>query len=153
MAERKNTHGLQVSSILGVSVVDIGDMEIWDGADLSLVRDTLTVLIDRRRRRTVGIQMQHVKYVPSGFFGMLYDWFEAGINIYLVTPQQRVENMLWFQRFFVEDRPGLWRLQDLHEAGIDAEVEDDEPVELESQWTVPVATSNVTAQQFSFAGN
>ncbi|MFV0443307.1 MAG: hypothetical protein ACK5Q5_07030 [Planctomycetaceae bacterium] len=129
MAERKNTHGLNLSSISGVTVVDIGDMEIWDGADLSLVRDTLAVLIDRRRRRTVGVQMRHVKYVPSGFFGMLYDWFESGINVYLVEPQDRVGNMLWFQRFFTEERPGLWRLQDLHETGIDGDARDDEEQE------------------------
>lgn len=153
MAERKNTHGLQVTTLRGISVVDIGDMEIWDGADLSLVRDTLSILIARRRRRTVGIQMQHVKYVPSGFFGMLYDWFESGINVYLVSPQSRVENMLWFQRFFIQDRPGLWRLQDLHETGIDAEFqEEEEAVETQPQWE-PIPASLSHSPQFSFAGN
>jgi hypothetical protein len=122
MAERKNTHGLHVRTVRGISVVDIGDMEIWDGADLSLVRDTLTVLIARRHRRSVGIDMRHVKYVPSGFFGMLYDWFESGISVYLVSPTDRVENMLWFQRFFAPDRAGMWRLEDAHERGIDAEM-------------------------------
>jgi hypothetical protein len=126
MAERKNTHGLSVRTLRGVAVVDIGDMEIWDGADLSLVRDTLSVLIDRRHRRSVGIDMRHVKYVPSGFFGMLYDWFEAGISVYLFEPQQRVINMLWFQRFFAPDRAGLWRLEDVHEVGIDAGISAEE---------------------------
>jgi hypothetical protein len=138
MAERKNTHGLNLSSICGVTVVDIGDMEIWDGADLSLVRDTLAVLIDRRRRRNVGVQMRHVKYVPSGFFGMLYDWFESGVSVYLVEPQERVENMLWFQRFFTQERPGLWRLEDLHETGIDGDIREEETVESESSWGEPI---------------
>jgi hypothetical protein len=135
MAERKNTHGLQLTRRSGVSVVDIGDMEIWDGADLSLVRDTLNVLIAQRKRRSVGIQMQHVKYVPSGFFGMLYDWHEAGIGVFLFEPQPRVERMLWFRRFFVEVRTGVYRLEDLHECGIDDNVIDDESQDvLPSVW-------------------
>jgi hypothetical protein len=139
MAERKNTHGMHVSSVRGISVVDIGDMEIWDGADLSLVRDTLNVLISRRHRRQVGIDMRHVKYIPSGFFGMLYDWFESGVNVFLVEPCERVGNMLWFQRFFTEVRPGLWRLEDLHETGIDAGLTDDEPqvAEADDRWRLP----------------
>jgi hypothetical protein len=150
MAERKNTHGLNLSSICGVTVVDIGDMEIWDGADLSLVRDTLAILIDRRRRRTVGVQMKHVKYVPSGFFGMLYDWFESGINIYLVEPQDRVENMLWFQRFFTQERPGLWRLADLHATGIDADQPDEETVGGDVAWNQ--SRTGMHAPQLSLAG-
>ena len=46
MAERKNTHGLRLSRRREVMIVDIGDMEIWDGADLSLIRDTLNRLIE-----------------------------------------------------------------------------------------------------------
>lgn len=151
MAERKNTHGLNLSSVRGITVVDIGDMEIWDGADLSLVRDTLAILIDRRRRRTVGVQMKHVKYVPSGFFGMLYDWFEAGVTVYLVEPQERVENMLWFQRFFTLERPGLWRLEDLYPVGIDAEPADDEAIAAEPVWGPHVAAAR-TGRLLTFAG-
>lgn len=136
MAERKNTHGLQLTRRSGVSIVSIGNMEIWDGADLSLVRDTLNVLISQRKRRSVGIQMRHVKYVPSGFFGMLYDWHESGIAVHLFDPQPRVENMLWFQRFFVEVRQGMYRLEDIHEFGIDANVaeESELPDLLPSVW-------------------
>lgn len=135
MAERKNTHGLQLTRRGGVSVVDIGDMEIWDGADLSLVRDTLNILIARRGRRAVGIQMQHVKYVPSGFFGMLYDWHESGVSVYLFNPQPRVERMLWFQRFFSEVRTGVHRLEDLYDVGIDVNaVEDMDADVLPSVW-------------------
>jgi len=126
MAERKNTHGLKLTRKFGSVIVDIGKMEIWDGADLSLVRDTLNVLISRRRKRSVGIHMKYVKYVPSGFFGMLYDYFEAGITVRLVRPQPRVAEMLWFQRFFVEEAPGVYRLDDIYECGIDADINEDE---------------------------
>ncbi len=128
MAERKNTHGLRLTTRRGAQVIDIGDMEIWDGADLSLIRDTMHILVRREQKRTVGIEMKHVKYVPSGFFGMLFDWFESGVTIKLFTPQSRVQDMVWFKRFVVEEAPGSYRLHDgsLYE-GPDLADEVDEP--------------------------
>lgn len=117
MAERKNTHGLTLKRGRAATVIDIGDMEIWDGADLSLIRDTLTRLINKERRRSIAIQMRTVKYVPSGFFGMLYDWWEQGISVRLIAPQPRVARMLWFQRFFeLEENESYVLREDLHSA-------------------------------------
>ena len=110
MAERKHTHGLTVSHQDGCTVIGIGTMEIWDGADLSLIRDTLTTLVVRQRQRSIGIDMSSVKYVPSGFFGMLFDWFEEGINVRLFSPQPRVANMLWFKRFFEPETEEVFSL-------------------------------------------
>lgn len=122
MAERKNTHGLTLKRQHAATVIDIGDMEIWDGADLSLIRDTLTRLISKERRKSIAIQMRTVKYVPSGFFGMLYDWWEQGIEVRLLSPQPRVARMLWFQRFFELERDGCYVLcEDLHSAADFAE--------------------------------
>ena len=45
--------------------------------------------------------MQYVKHVPSGFFGMLFDWFESGIEVRLYQPTERVANMVWFRQFFL----------------------------------------------------
>ena len=106
MAERKNTHGLSLTRSSNGTIVDIGDMEIWDGADLSLIRDTLSRLIEKERRKSVAIQMKAVTYVPSGFFGMLYDYFEQGVSIRLIEPQPRIANMLWFRRFFESEHDG-----------------------------------------------
>ncbi len=83
-----------------VTVLDLGQMEIWDGADMALLRDSLTRLIKSEKRRSIGIDMKHVKYIPSGFFGMLFDWYEAGVQIRLYNPQPNVRKMLWFNRFF-----------------------------------------------------
>ena len=122
MAERKNTHGLTVKRQRAATVIDIGDMEIWDGADLSLIRDTLTRLINKEGRRSIAIRMRTVKYVPSGFFGMLYDWWDQGISVRLVEPQPRVTRMLWFQRFFELDSEDCYVLrEDLHSAADFAE--------------------------------
>lgn len=104
MAERKHTHGLELTVRNGVMVVSIGDMEIWDGADLSLIRDTLFALISKDGCSSIGVDMRYVQYVPSGFFGMLFDWFERGVQVRLYHPRERVRNMLWFRMFF--DMPG-----------------------------------------------
>jgi hypothetical protein len=109
MAERKYTHGLSTRDEQGVTVVDIGDMEIWDGADLSLLRDTLAILIQRERCKAIAVDMATVKFVPSGFFGMLFDWFEQGVSVRLIAPQPRVMNMLWFKRFFIWEKDNRYR--------------------------------------------
>ena len=90
----------------GFRVLDLGAVEIWDGADLSLLRETLTRLINGDQHRRIGVNMSYVKYIPSGFFGMLFDWHEKGVSIRLYAPQPHVQNMLWFRQFFdhVEDR-------------------------------------------------
>ena len=122
MAERKNTHGLTVKRQRAATVIDIGDMEIWDGADLSLIRDTLTRLISKEGRRSIAVQMRTVKYVPSGFFGMLYDWWDQGISVRLISPQPRVSRMLWFQRFFELENGDCYVLrEDLYSAADFAE--------------------------------
>jgi hypothetical protein len=81
-------------------VLDVGPIEIWDGADLALIRDTLFRLIEKEGRRHVGVIMAHVKYIPCGFFGLLYDWQERGVAVRLYDPQPNVANMLWFRQFF-----------------------------------------------------
>ena len=76
----------------GVHLLQLGEMEIWDGADLALLREGLFHLIDGERCRAIAIDMQYVKYIPSGFFGMLFDWQEkTGTWFALTTPQPNVQ--------------------------------------------------------------
>ena len=91
-------------------MICLGSMEIWDGADLALLRDSLNNLCKVERQPVVGVDMQHVKYVPSGFFGMLAEASDHGSEIRLYDPQPRVRNMLWFRRFFQSDASGIYRL-------------------------------------------
>ncbi len=109
MASRKKQR-MKINSIRGVAVMDLGAIEIWDGADLALLRETLYRLVDVEKHRAIGVNMTYVKYVPSGFFGMLYDCHERGINIFLYTPQPNVANMLWFRQFFNLTEDGSFRL-------------------------------------------
>ena len=84
----------------GFTVLELGSMEIWDGADMALLRESLTRLIKAEKHLAIGVDMTYVKYIPSGFFGMLFDWFETGVQIRLYTPQPNVRKMLWFNQFF-----------------------------------------------------
>ena len=84
----------------------------WDGADLALLREALTAIIERDGFRTVGVDLQSVKYIPSGFFGMLFEWHEQSIQIRLDNPQLNVEQMLWFRMFFVKSDDGSFYLND-----------------------------------------
>jgi anti-anti-sigma regulatory factor len=84
----------------GFAVMHLGEMEIWDGADMALLRESLTRLIKADKQRSIGVDMTYVKYIPSGFFGMLFDWFETGVQIRLYAPQPNVRRMLWFNQFF-----------------------------------------------------
>ena len=104
----------------GVHLLHIGEMEIWDGADLALLREGLFKLIEHERCRAIAIDMRFVKYIPSGFFGMLIDWQEKrGVWFGLTTPQPNVQRMLWFRRFFCLNADGLYGLkQEPHEAMI-----------------------------------
>jgi hypothetical protein len=101
---------LQSTDRLGFTVLELGDMEIWDGADLSLLRESLSRLIVGKKCRRVGVDMTFVKYIPSGFFGMLSDWNDAGIRIRLYSPQPNVARMLWFNRFFEPQAEGAYEL-------------------------------------------
>ncbi|MEX1096447.1 MAG: hypothetical protein WED34_10380 [Planctomycetales bacterium] len=102
---------LAVEERRGVTFLDFGDMEIWDGADLCLLRDTLARLI-QQKRRAIGIDMSHVMYVPSGFFGMLLDFRDKGATLYVDGVTGHVRNMLWFRQFFEpHDEDGRWLLR------------------------------------------
>lgn len=110
MAERKYTHGLDIRVENGLHVIDIGDMEIWDGADLSLIRDTLFRMILQDGVDAFAVDMHAVQYVPSGFFGMLFDWLDRGVEVRLLNPRERVREMLWFRKFFTCEGAAVYRL-------------------------------------------
>ncbi|MCA9078804.1 MAG: hypothetical protein KDA93_27520 [Planctomycetaceae bacterium] len=130
MAERKSLEGLILSDHDGTRLMNLGEMEIWDGADLSLLRDGLNHIILKEKQRSVAVDMSCVKYVPSGFFGMLFDWFEKGIAIRLYAPQERVTQMLWFRQFFLPADDGWY---DLHH-GRPMEEEEDQQEWTQEEW-------------------
>jgi len=119
----------------GITTLDLGAMEIWDGADMALLRETLTELIEDVGVRMVGIDLQYVKYIPSGFFDMMYDWHEKqDVTVHLFSPQPNVLNMLWFQRFLQPLDDECYLLQSEPSVVINEQDEEEElPVE-ESSW-------------------
>ena len=89
MSLRKK-HRLTVRTEGNLAIVALDDMEIWDGADLALLRETLTNLIEHDGYRAIGVDLSAVKYIPSGFFGMLFEWYEQGLKVQLYRPQSNV---------------------------------------------------------------
>lgn len=111
-----------------VLLLHIGEMDIWDGADLALLREGLTRLIENDRERAIVIDMRYVKYIPSGFFGMLFDWAEKrGVWFGLTPPQPNVQRMLWFRQFFQRTADGWYELRqdapDIHDVVMEPEPE------------------------------
>jgi len=94
------------------AIVCLNDMEIWDGADLSKLREVLTKMIFEDGYRSIGVDLSTVKYIPSGFFGMLYEWYESGVEVTLCSPRRHVAEMLWFRMFFVCESGDTYRLSD-----------------------------------------
>ncbi len=111
MSLRKK-HRLTVRTEENLAIVALDDMEIWDGADLALLRETLTNLIEIEGYRAIGVDLSAVKYIPSGFFGMLFEWYEQGMKVQLYSPQSNVVQMLWFRMFFVLTEDGAYQLND-----------------------------------------
>jgi hypothetical protein len=94
------------------AVVALDHIEIWDGADLALLREVLSELISQDGFRSIGVDLASVKYIPSGFFGMLFEWYDSGVDIQLHSPQPNVEQMLWFRMFFSPRPEGHFQLSD-----------------------------------------
>lgn len=93
--------------------LELGEMEIWDGADLALLRETLWQVVTNEGFKRICIRLSYVKYLPSGFFGMLYEWMDkTGVQLYLTPPQPNVQRMVWFRMYFKLNEDGnyeMWR--------------------------------------------
>ncbi|MEZ6124131.1 MAG: hypothetical protein R3C49_13285 [Planctomycetaceae bacterium] len=112
MMNRKKRQRLNIEVDGETATVGLDNIEIWDGADLALLREVLTELIQKESFQSIGVNLESVKYIPSGFFGMLYEWYEDGIRISLHAPQPNVEQMLWFRMFFDQQPNGTFQLND-----------------------------------------
>lgn len=89
----------------GIPVLSLAEMDIWDGTDLSLLRDTLWDMIKKEGCKSFGIDLRQVQYIPSGFFGTMYSWHSRGVKVRLYSPHTRIRSMLWFRHCFqpIED--------------------------------------------------
>ncbi len=79
-----------------VPVISIGEMEIWDGADSSLLRETLEQLRSRFKK-IIGVDMRYVKSLPPGIFNILQKEADEGREVILITSQDaEYQTYLWF---------------------------------------------------------
>ncbi|MEY3172387.1 MAG: hypothetical protein RLZZ436_300 [Planctomycetota bacterium] len=123
----KKKHQVNLRMLDETAVVGLDVLEIWDGADLIVLREALSSLVELEGRLSVGVDLSSVMHIPSGFFGMLFEWYEAGVEVLLYAPRPHVRQMLWFRMYFREDsrRSGVYRLTD-------ADVRHHTPVEQEA---------------------
>lgn len=84
----------------GYHVACIGQHEIWDGADLALIFDTLRGLTKTEGHNAIGVDLSHVKAIPGGFFGMLFNHAAKGVSVRVYSPQAEVRQFLWFREYF-----------------------------------------------------
>ncbi len=123
----RKKHQVNLRMLDNTALVGLDVLEIWDGADLIVLREALSSLVQMEGRLSVGVDMSSVMHIPSGFFGMLFEWYESGVEVLLYAPRSHVQQMLWFRMYFREDvrRPGVYRLTD-------ADVRHHTPVEQEA---------------------
>ncbi len=110
MARKKNR--IRIHDVDGTKVLTFGRVEIWDGADMALLRDVLMSLAEDQSVAAVGVDLTYVKYIPSGFFGLLDLLQRQGTQVRLYAPQPHVRRMLWFQLFFEQEYPGCYKMTD-----------------------------------------
>ena len=92
----------------GRTHVHIPLAEAMDGADLSYVRDVLFHLSQTTNR--IVWDVSDVTILANGTFGFLADWADAGVEMYLKNPCERIRNHLWFTRFMVWEAANLYRM-------------------------------------------
>jgi len=132
-------HRMMIETRHGYQLIKLGPMEIWDGSDLALLRETLSRLVERDGVTRIGVDMSYVKYVPSGFFGMLFDWSEQGARIHLDDPCERVRQMIWFRQFLSPISDTRFRLETeaVHPVSLGVEDNSDWAVDVETDHEVP----------------
>lgn len=122
----KKKHRVNLRMVDHTAMIGLDVLEIWDGADLIVLREALAALIESDGHLSIGIDLSSVMHIPSGFFGMLFEWYESGVEVLLYAPGTHVRNMFWFRMYFREHplRRDIFRLTD-------ADVRDNTPNEQE----------------------
>jgi len=105
--ERQDT--VRVTVVEQYSVISIGDSQSWNGADLHLIRDVMRHLVKRDHCTRIGIDMQHVFEIESGFFGTLCEFVENGVAIRVYQPVECVREFFWFREYMREQTPGVYQ--------------------------------------------
>ena len=85
-----------------VDLLTLNDAEIWTGADLCRLRDTIHRRI-RSGQTSICLDLSHVKRLPAGFFGMPCCLQDQGIDVTLFETQSCIRDLIWFRRFFCSD--------------------------------------------------
>ena len=75
-------------------------MEILEHSESCLIRDWIDT---QPKDIHVTIDLDGVNHLPSGFFGMIYSYYETGVRFAFINLSDRLRNFLWIKRFIVAD--------------------------------------------------
>lgn len=81
-------------------LLSLDQTEIWGGPQLIRIRDEMKQRLQHPGTRSVTIDISSVKHLPSGFFGLLHDLRDHGLDVKLLGVQDPIAAMEWFRRFF-----------------------------------------------------
>jgi len=77
-----------------VTVLGFGGQGIVDQIDLGQCRTELLELLEQHGCRVLGLDLTGVRYVPSGFLGLLASFRRQGIDVHLYNPSEDVREVL-----------------------------------------------------------
>lgn len=91
-------------------LLTIDQSGLWTGSSLARLRDSVKQR-QKAGKKSVTVDMTYVRHLPSGFFGMLCEWQERGLNVRLYQPADEVQQLEWFWRFFEEHDDGTYHFR------------------------------------------
>ena len=112
------------------TIINLGEMEIWDGADLALIRDTLFEMIVEQNHESVGVDMTLGQIRPQRILRHAQRLERQGDpQSSCILRQPNVREMLWFRQFFVPAADDCFLLTAQSVSDLSADVADDDDFE------------------------
>lgn len=81
-----------------IAVIYVHGRTHLDGSDMSQLRDTLSAEVNGSDVKTIALDILGVEALPSGFFGLLCNWYDLGYRIILAHPSDSVMGYEWMIR-------------------------------------------------------
>ena len=106
-----------VVTVDGVPTFDFGGTTCVDHSDTCWIADTLR----RNPRKVIAIDLSGVTRIESGFFGLLADRHDEGVEVRLLNPTERVRRMLWFRHYAERIGDETYRITGVRQEELDAD--------------------------------